>query len=133
MTAWRSRFGAIADPLADKLMMLTVAVMLTLQGSLPWWFTLALVFRDLLIVAGALAYQVTIGPVDIAPTVLSKANTGLGFLLVLAVLAVRAGHASDGVWVDVLLLTTLGTIVLSGAQYVVLWSRKAAGARKPPA
>jgi len=126
----RTRFGAIADPLADKLTMLAVAVMLTLQGSLPWWFTLALVLRDVLIVGGALAYQVVIGSVEIAPTALSKANTGLQFLLVLSVLAMRAGHVSDGVWADVLLLTTLVTIVLSGAQYVLLWGRKAVEARK---
>jgi len=31
-----TRFGAIADPLADKLTMLTAALMLTLQDSLPW-------------------------------------------------------------------------------------------------
>ena len=126
----RTRFGAIADPLADKLTMLTVALMLTLQDSLPWWFTLALVLRDVLIVGGALAYQVMIGPVEFAPTALSKLNTGLQFLLVLSVLAIRAGHVSDGVWADVLLLTTFATIVLSGGQYVRLWGRKAAEARK---
>ena len=126
----RTRFGAIADPLADKLTMLTAALMLTLQDSLPWWFTLALVLRDVLIVGGALAYQVVIGPVEIAPTALSKLNTGLQFLLVLSVLTIRAGHVSEGVWADVLLLTTLATIVLSGGQYVLLWGSKAAEARK---
>jgi len=83
-----------------------------------------------LIVGGALAYQVVIGPVEIAPTALSKLNTGLQFLLVLSVLTIRAGHVSEGVWADVLLLTTLAPIVLSGGQYVLLWGSKAAEARK---
>jgi len=71
-----------------------------------------------------------IGPVEMAPSALSKLNTGLGFLVVLSVLAIRAGHVSDGVWADVLLLTTFATIVMSGGQYVLLWGRKAAEARK---
>lgn len=129
----RTRFGAIADPLADKLTMLTVALLLTLQGALPWWFTLALVSRDVLIVGGALAYRLVIGHIEIAPTALSKANTGLQFLLLLGLMAIRAGVVPGGVWAQALLLTTLCTIALSAAQYVVLWGRKAVEALKSQA
>lgn len=126
----RTRFGAIADPLADKTTMLTVTVLLMLTHELPGWFAWAVVLRDALIVVGALAYHLLIGTVEMAPTWLSKLNTGLEFLCLLAVLAVGAGHLDDGRWLDTLLAGTFATIALSGAQYVLLWSRKAAQARR---
>jgi cardiolipin synthase len=123
-----TRFGAVADPLADKLTMLTVTGLLTLQHALPWWFALAVVLRDGLIVGGALAYHFWIGPVEMAPSRISKLNTAMEFLLLLAVLAIRAGDVPDGLWRQLLLLATLATIVWSGGHYVLVWSRKAAQA-----
>lgn len=121
----RTRFGAVADPLADKLTMLTVTVLLTVQHGLPWWFAAAVVLRDALIVAGALAYHLLIGPVEMAPSRISKLNTALEGSLLVAVMAVRAGYVPDGVWLQALLVTTLVTIALSGGHYVLVWSRKA--------
>ena len=126
----RTRFGAVADPLADKLTMLTVTLLLASQQALPWWFALAVVVRDAVIVGGALAYHLWIGPVPMAPSWLSKLNTALEFLFLLAVLAVQAGQVDAGRWRDVLLAATLVTIVASGGQYVRVWSRKAARARR---
>jgi cardiolipin synthase len=125
-----TRFGAVADPLADKLTMLAVTVVLTLQGALPWWFTAVVVGRDLVIVGGALAYHWLIGHVEMAPTPISKVNTALQFVLVSGVLAIRAGYVSVGPWWDVLLGTTMATMVLSGALYVREWARRAAQARQ---
>lgn len=121
----RTRFGAVADPLADKLTMLTVTVLLTLQHGLPWWFAVAVVLRDGLIMGGALAYHLLIGPVEMAPSRISKLNTALEFSLLVAVLAIRAGYLPDGAWQQALLVTTLITIAWSGGHYVLVWSRKA--------
>jgi cardiolipin synthase len=121
----RTRFGALADPLADKLTMLSVAVLLTLQNWLPWWFTLALAARDALIVGGVAAYRLLIAPVEMAPSLLSKLNTGLEFLTLLGTLAIRARLLPDGAWARWLVAATLGTIVLSGAQYLVIGARMA--------
>jgi cardiolipin synthase len=121
----RTRFGAIADPLADKLTMLTLAILLAWLGKLPPWFAAAIVARDVVIVAGALAYQLVVGSVEMAPTQLSKLNTVLEFLLLVAVLAIAAGLVESGLWFRLLLWLTAATIVLSGIQYVVAWSVKA--------
>jgi cardiolipin synthase len=126
----RTRFGAVADPVADKLTMLTATLLLALQGWLPWWFAAAVVLRDVIIVVGVLAYRWTIGPVEMAPSALSKANTGLEFLLLASVMAIGAGHVDDGPWRQTLLLITLATIVLSGSHYVIVWGRKAARSRR---
>ncbi len=128
-----TRFGAIADPLADKLTMLTVTVLLWMLDALPWWFALAVVLRDALIVAGALAYELVRGAVEMAPSRISKINTGFEFMLLLAVLAIHAGLLPDGTWRTLLLAATLVTIVLSGGSYVIVWSGKAARFRRAAA
>jgi len=124
----RTRFGAVADPLADKLTMFVVAVLLAWQGALPWWFALAVVARDALIVGGALAYHLWVGAFEVTPSRVSKLNTALEFSLLLGVLAVGAGFVGGGAWLDALLAATLATIVWSGADYVRVWGRKAAQA-----
>jgi cardiolipin synthase len=129
----RTRFGAVADPLADKLTMLTVTVLLTLQHALPWWFAAAVVARDALIVGGALTYHLLIGPVEMAPSLVSKLNTVLEFTLLLTVLAIHAGHVTGGPWWDLLFVATLATIALSGGHYVLVWGQKASQALRRPA
>jgi cardiolipin synthase len=125
----RTRFGAIADPLADKLAMLTAVLLLAQQGWLPWWFALLVIGRDVLIVSGALAYHFLVGHVDMAPTWLSKANTALEFLFIASVLALGAGCFDEGAWYPVFLWATSLTVIASGVQYVYVWSRKAMRAR----
>jgi cardiolipin synthase len=126
----RTRFGAIADPLADKLTMLTAALLLATRGWLPWWFALLVVGRDLVIVAGALAYHLLIGRVEMAPSWLSKLNTVLEFVFLASVLALAAGHLGDGAWRAALLAVTATTVLASGVSYVVIWGRKAVHARR---
>ena len=128
----RTRFGAIADPLADKLTMLSAAVLLAMQGWLPWWFALLVVGRDVVIVAGAAAYHFTIGEVQMAPTWISKFNTALEFVFLAGVLALAAGHVGEGPWYPALLYATSATVIASGASYVLVWSRKATQARRAP-
>jgi cardiolipin synthase len=77
---------------------------------------------------GALVYHWRIGHVEMAPTRWSKANTALEFVLLASVLAVAAGLVERDAWLAVLLWACTATIVVSGVQYVVLWSRKASEA-----
>jgi cardiolipin synthase len=125
-----TRFGAVADPLADKLTMLAVTVLLALQHALPLWFAAAVVLRDALIVGGALVYHFWVGPVEMAPSRISKLNTALEFLFLLTTLAIQAHLVPDGRWWQLLMFATLATIVGSGGHYVWVWSRKAAQARR---
>jgi cardiolipin synthase (CMP-forming) len=126
----RTRFGAVADPLADKLTMLTAILILVLQDLLPWWFASAAVLRDIIIVGGATAYRLLIGPLKIAPTAISKLNTALEFLLLASLLAISAGHLDGGLWWRALLWATLVTIIVSGTHYVVVWGSRALQARR---
>jgi len=51
---WRveSQFGKVADPLADRLMIDAAAIMLLVDGRLPWYASAVILARDFLLVAG---------------------------------------------------------------------------------
>jgi CDP-diacylglycerol--glycerol-3-phosphate 3-phosphatidyltransferase len=51
---WRveSQFGKVADPLADRLMIDAAAIMLWIDGRVPWYAAVVILARDLLLVAG---------------------------------------------------------------------------------
>jgi cardiolipin synthase len=126
----RTRFGAIADPLADKLTMLTVTALLAWQGLLPVWLAGAIILRDVLIVGGALAYHRLIGAVDVVPTQLSRLNTALEFTALAAVIADAAELVDLEGLLPGLLVAVFVTVIASGAQYVWIWSRRALAARR---
>lgn len=121
----RTRLGAIADPLADKLTMLAVALVLTVQALLPVWLALAIVVRDLVIVVGAIAFHFAVGHVEMAPSRLSKLNTVLEFSVLSSVLADAAGAVEVSAWLTPLFVFVTATIVGSGAQYVWVWGHRA--------
>jgi cardiolipin synthase len=121
----QSRFGAIADPVADKLTMLAVVAGLTWQGLLPAWVAVAIVARDVIIVAGAIAYHRRVEPVAMTPTRLSKLNTVVEFVVLAAVLADAAGYIDATRWLPVGFALVLLTVAASGLQYVWVWGRRA--------
>lgn len=121
-----SAFGAMLDPVADKLSMFVATVLLAWQGLVPLWVAAAIVLRDIVIVAGAFAYRFAIGRVEIAPTVLSKVNTFIEFGVLLLVMANAAGLIKASAWLPALFVLVFATVIGSGAQYVWIWGWKAA-------
>lgn len=123
---WRSRMGALLDPLADKLLLLGTFVALTLEGLLPVWLLAAAVLRDALIMGGAASYRMLVGRVEAEPLIISKLNTLLQILLaVLSLLPWESPEAAREGLLGLQILT-LVTIVASGGAYVLGWSRRAA-------
>lgn len=122
---WQSRLGGILDPLADKVLIVSCFLVLGAMGLIPLWLVLASVFRDLVIVSGALLYNFRVEEVDAAPTWISKLNTVLQILLVVLVI-MGAGPIGvpDGL-IEVLVWACLVTVVVSGVNYVWVWGRKA--------
>ncbi len=84
---WRSRLGGILDPLADKFLMVSTFITLTLIGLLPLWLAALVVGRDLVIVTGGVIYNWLFGAVQPQPTDISKLNTILQLVLVLVVVS----------------------------------------------
>ncbi|WP_139558273.1 CDP-alcohol phosphatidyltransferase family protein [Methylotetracoccus oryzae] len=120
---WQSRLGSFLDPIADKLLLVSCYVTLGLKGLAPLWLVGAIVLRDLVIVAGAIAYYRLSGPYEGRPLLISKLNTLLQLSLVVALLFDQGLHALPSWGLDAMIYGTLFTTVASGAQYVLLWGR----------
>jgi cardiolipin synthase len=125
---WQSELGAILDPIADKALLATVFVTLSLMKLVPLWLMMAAVARDLIIVTGAAAYRLFIGPLTAHPSLVSKLNTLCQAGFILAVVS-RAKFLAPPEWV----ITWLGalvfaTVAVSGIDYVLVYGRRAAAA-----
>ncbi len=122
---WTSRLGKILDPIADKLLLVTVFLTLVWLHLVPLWLGAAVVVRDILIVGGAIAYRVLIGYVEGHPTAVSKLNTLLQLTFVLAVIAASAWGAVPHPLVTALGAAVFVTTVVSGIDYVMTYARAA--------
>jgi cardiolipin synthase len=122
---WRSRLGAVLDPLADKgLMTLTLIVML-LKDMMPAALVVIMILRDLVILAGATAFHFRTKKLEMQPSVISKLNTALQILLVVLVMW-DAGVGVLSFWLlNGVMIVVFITTLLSGLDYVLRWSAKA--------
>ena len=122
---WSSRMGAMMDPLADKLLLVSSFVSLGWLGHIPPWLVAVVILRDLVIVTGAIVYNLRIEHLEAAPSIISKLNTFAQILLVMAVMFTQAVAAVPVPWLDVLIYTVLATTLWSGLDYVWTWGRRA--------
>jgi len=127
---WHTRLGALLDPVADKFLTASSYVTLAMVAQIPAWLAAVVVIRDVVIIGGATAYNFLIAPVQGEPTRISKLNTALELGFVVCVLS-RAGAG----WPNQATVTLLGagvlvTVIVSGADYVLDWSRRAIRARR---
>ena len=122
---WISDLGKFLDPLADKLLLVTVFVESTWLGLVPWWVTAAAVARDVMIALGALVYRLWFGPLHGRPTIISKINTAAQLLYLMAVMLGAAVAFPPHYVLRALALTVFTTTVLSGLNYVQAFTRRA--------
>ena len=122
---WRSRLGSLLDPAADKLLLVSVFLTLTYLSLTPLWLAATVVLRDLVIVGGALAYQILIGPVTGEPRAVSKLNTACQLVLVLSIITAQAYGWPPATSILVLGAAVFVTSVVSGLDYVLIWSKRA--------
>ena len=111
----RSRLGSMLDPLADKVLLDTSFICLTMQGWLPKWLTILVVSRDAIIVGGLMLMQVFGVEVKnrISPTWLGKATTVCQIALVLFVMTEQSLGVSYPV---------SGMILIGLTALLTLWS-----------
>jgi len=122
---WTSWLGGLLDPLADKLLLVASYFTLGWLGFLPVWLVVAVLARDVIIVAGATAYHFWVARLEADPTLLSKLNTLAQIVLVLAVVFDEVMHASLQPFILALIYSVAATTLLSGGMYVFSWSRRA--------
>ncbi|MGQ0672325.1 MAG: CDP-alcohol phosphatidyltransferase family protein [Hyphomicrobium sp.] len=129
---WTTELGAYLDPLADKLLIVTIFVALGVKGALPSWLVIAVVSRDLLIVIGVLLTWLLGNPASIRPLAVSKANTLAQIVLAATVLADEGfglGLAAPRVF---LIWLTAALTIASLAAYMRAWHRHMSGLQSSP-
>jgi cardiolipin synthase (CMP-forming) len=90
----KTTLGAWLDPMADKLLLVSAFVVLTLPGTglatrIPVWLTVLIIFRDVAIVLTVAIVNLAIGRRTFSPTLLGKAATAIYILTCLAFLVVN--------------------------------------------
>src|SRR3954451_16321033 len=118
-----SELGAYLDPLADKVLIVSIYISLGIVDGLPRWLVILVVSRDLLIVGGVLFSWLLGKPVSVKPHPVSKVNTAAQLLLVGLVLA-SLGFRFDAGWALTLITVAVTvTTLLSVAVYLREWVR----------
>jgi cardiolipin synthase (CMP-forming) len=124
-----SRLGAMLDPLADKLLLLSSFIVLGASGSFPLWLVMLVVSRDVIVVLGyCVMYLVHQTSMEVDPSRLGKVNT---FLQLFTVGCMLISLARPALPMDIFNLliqwVTAATTAASGVQYVyrgLLWHQE---------
>lgn len=119
----KTPLGMVLDPMADKLLVTSAFVVLSLDGldlllQIPLWLTVPVIGRDVLLVLGAAALNLTLGRWRFPPSVYGKAATVCQLGTVLGVLAGNAWGRDLFVLAPWFYLT-LALTVISGLHYLV--------------
>jgi cardiolipin synthase len=122
---WTSELGKLLDPLADKLLLVTVFVEAAWLGLAPWWLTSAVVARDVLIILGAMVFRLWVGPLRGRPTISSKVNTAMQLLYPMAMLVHAAMGFPPHEVLEALAILVFTTTVFSGLNYMTVFTRRA--------
>lgn len=118
---WSTELGAYLDPLADKLLIVSIFLALGVGGELPLWLVIAVVSRDILIVMAVVLSWLLGNPVRIHPLIVSKANTLAQIVLAATVLADEGFALGLGTVRFVLIWVTGALTIVSLAAYLRSW------------
>jgi len=121
---WRTRVGALLDPVADKLLIAGSYIALAWLNLIPFWLATIVVSRDLIIAIGVFIYSFIIEPFEGEATRISKINTFLELLFVLVILCSIAFDWPANSVITVIGSAVLVTVFISGIDYIISWIRR---------
>jgi cardiolipin synthase (CMP-forming) len=124
----RSQLGTILDPIADKMMMVTSFVVLSMRSvfpqpvpshlPIPFWVTIAVISRDVFILVGAAAINIVTGFRGFRPSLLGKINTTVQIIAIAAIMFAASVPYGTGYYLPTVYTTVFTFAVLSGVHYV---------------
>jgi len=123
----RTSLGAWLDPMADKLLLVTTFVVLTLPGTqlvnrFPAWLTVLVISRDVLIVLTVAVVSMVMGPRTFRPSIWGKAATAI-YLVSCVVLMWFNFLGRTSILVDLAVWMSLAITLVSGFHYIYHASR----------
>jgi cardiolipin synthase len=117
ITDQRTRLGEYLDPLADKLLLMSAMVTLSVLHFIPVWAVILVVSRDAILLTGTIVANLTDIDIDIAPTWLGKGTTLAQICYVIMVILFATGRVSSEVVIPFLAIMVLLTTG-SGVHYL---------------
>jgi cardiolipin synthase len=127
-----SQLGTILDPIADKLLLVTSFIVLSVPAispqpmprhfPIPFWVTVVVISRDIFIIVGAAAINIVTGFRRFRPSWLGKINTTVQILAIAAVLIAASFPRLSG-YLPTVYTTVFCFTVLSGVHYIFFASR----------
>ena len=128
----KTHFGTILDPIADKLLLVTSFIVLSLPTivpqpyprhlPVPFWVTSAVISRDIFIIVGAVTINIVTGFRRFRPSLLGKINTVVQILTLIFILTALLIPSISG-YLPTAYTTVVAFAVLSGLHYVYFSSR----------
>lgn len=119
----QSLLGSYLDPIADKLLLMSAYVALSIPGlnhgmPIPVWVTVLVIARDVLLVAVALVLHLTVGVKKFPPSVLSKITTVVQVTAVVLVLSTGLAASLEPFALGAMYLVGALTLA-SGLDYII--------------
>jgi cardiolipin synthase (CMP-forming) len=118
LTHSKTELGAVLDPMADKLLIVSAFVTLVLFEMLPVWLVIIVVSRDVILVLGSLVIYFMGHDLKARPSIIGKSTTVLQLFTVTLSLVLKT-FDYEVEWMQVLYWTTAFFTLASGIQYVV--------------
>jgi cardiolipin synthase len=121
----RTALGAYLDPIADKLLLSSSFLVLSLRGKIVWWLTTIVLTRDILMLTAAVVIILVVGYRPFPPTIYGKWTTCLQILLVFTTVTQAAFPALRLSYAPVVLRYLVAAITtFSAFHYSVVVSRR---------
>jgi len=128
----QTTLGQYLDPIADKLLLSTMFLVLSILHKIPWKFTVLVFSRDISILCASAVLYAIAGLRDFRPSIFGKANT---FAQVAAVFFVLLFEVDPSRWVWIARLTflraTFAFTIISGLHYVLFVGKRLRANRQP--
>ena len=128
-----SQLGTILDPIADKLMLVTAFIVLSMRGvfpqplpghlPVPFWVTVAVISRDVFIIVGAAAINIMTGFRGFRPSWLGKLNTTVQIVGITLIMFAASVPYYTGLYLPTVYAAVFALALLSGLHYVFFVSK----------
>ncbi len=129
----QSQLGTVLDPIADKLMLVTAFIVLSMRSvfpqplpshlPVPFWVTVAVISRDVFIIVGAAAINMMTGFRGFRPSWLGKLNTAVQIIGIAAIMFAASVPYYTGYYLPTVYAAVFTLAVLSGLHYIFFASK----------
>jgi cardiolipin synthase len=129
----QSQLGTVLDPIADKLMLVTAFIVLSMRSvfpqplpshlPVPFWVTVAVISRDVFIIVGAAAINIMTGFRGFRPSWLGKVNTTVQIAGIAAIMFAASVPYYTGYYLPTVYVAVFALAVLSGVHYIFFASK----------